>query len=100
MIEDGLIAEVKALYEQEDINANLPSMRLVGYRQVWSYLDREISYNDMINKGIIATRQLAKRQLTWLRSEANALWIDSNKPDLSEFLLNYIQFDTTTAGRI
>ena len=75
-------------------------MRLVGYRQVFSYLDREISYNDMINKGIIATRQLAKRQLTWLRSETNALWIDSNKPEISVFLLNYIQFDTTTVGRI
>lgn len=100
MIENGLIEEVKALFEQEDINANLPSMRLVGYRQVFSYLDREISYNDMIYKGIVATRQLAKRQLTWLRSEANALWIDSNKPEISDFLLNYIQFDTTTVGRI
>ncbi|MGK0296676.1 MAG: tRNA dimethylallyltransferase [Gammaproteobacteria bacterium] len=100
MIKDGLIEEVKALYEQEDINANLPSMRMVGYRQVWSYLDREISYNDMINKGIIATRQLAKRQLTWFRSEANALWIDSNKPELLDLLLNYIQFDTTTTSRI
>ncbi|MGY8815893.1 MAG: tRNA (adenosine(37)-N6)-dimethylallyltransferase MiaA, partial [Gammaproteobacteria bacterium] len=46
MIEDGLIEEVKALFEQEDISANFPSMRLVGYRQVFSYLDREISYND------------------------------------------------------
>ena len=100
MIEDGLVDEVKHLFERGDLNATMPSMRLVGYRQVWSYLEGRINYNDMINKAIIATRQLAKRQLTWLRSEQNALWIDSNKPNLSQYLLNYFRSNPLTSDRL
>jgi tRNA dimethylallyltransferase len=57
----------------------MPSMRSVGYRQVWQYLDGELDYEEMIYKGIVATRQLAKRQWTWLRKEENAIWLDSTK---------------------
>ena len=68
MIEQGLIDEVRALKERPGLTNECPSMRSVGYRQVWSYLDGEIDYHDMITKAQAATRQLAKRQLTWLRS--------------------------------
>ena len=71
MLDAGLVDEVKRLYERGDLNVSLPSIRSVGYRQVWQYLAGEMSYDDMVEKGIIATRQLAKRQLTWLRSWKN-----------------------------
>jgi len=67
MLEDGLVEEVKHLFERGDLNGRLPSLKAVGYRQVWSYLCGEISYDTMVEKAVIATRQLAKRQFTWLR---------------------------------
>ena len=67
MIERGLIDEVEALYRRGDLSLALPSMRTVGYRQVWHYLTGTINYNEMVERAIAATRQLAKRQLTWLR---------------------------------
>ncbi|MCD6055183.1 MAG: miaA [Gammaproteobacteria bacterium] len=67
MLDKGLIAEVEQFYQRPDVEADLPAMRSVGYRQVWSYLAGEIAYEEMINKAVAATRQLAKRQLTWLR---------------------------------
>ena len=68
MLERGLLDEVRALKERPDLSDDCPSMRSVGYRQVWSYLDGEIDHAGMIAKAQAATRQLAKRQLTWLRS--------------------------------
>ena len=68
MLEQGFIAEVEALHARSDLHAGLPSIRAVGYRQVWDYLDGKLSYAEMTERGIIATRQLAKRQFTWLRS--------------------------------
>jgi tRNA dimethylallyltransferase len=68
MLEEGLVEEVQALRSRGDLNHQLPSIKSVGYRQVWQYLDGEIDYDAMVEKSIIATRQLAKRQLTWLRS--------------------------------
>lgn len=67
MLEQGLIAEVRALYERGDLHADLPAIRAVGYRQVWRYLDGCIDPEAMRAEAIAATRQLAKRQLTWLR---------------------------------
>jgi tRNA dimethylallyltransferase len=67
MLEAGLVAEVRALYERGDLNPDLPSMRAAGYRQVWAHLDGECDTATMAARGIAATRQLAKRQLTWLR---------------------------------
>jgi len=87
MVEQGFIDEVKALYQREDLNENLPAIRAVGYRQAWQYLSGEISYEEMIDKAIIATRQLAKRQMTWLRSWENLIWLDSDTPDLAKQLL-------------
>jgi tRNA A37 N6-isopentenylltransferase MiaA len=59
---------VAALKRRTDLHAELPSIRSVGYRQIWEYLEGQVDYATMIEKGIAATRQLAKRQLTWLRS--------------------------------
>ncbi|MFL6621762.1 MAG: tRNA (adenosine(37)-N6)-dimethylallyltransferase MiaA [Sulfurifustis sp.] len=69
MLKRGFIDEVDALRRRGDLNQNLPSMRTVGYRQVWSYLTEKINYNQMVARAVAATRQLAKRQLTWLRRD-------------------------------
>jgi len=68
MLKLGLVDEVQALYRRGDLQIEMPSMKSVGYRQVWQYLTGELDYDGMAERGIIATRQLAKRQLTWLRS--------------------------------
>ncbi len=69
MLQQGLIDEVQALRARGDLHASMPSMRAVGYRQVWEYLDGQHTYARMVELGITATRGLAKRQMTWLRSE-------------------------------
>ena len=76
MVEAGFIDEMRTLYARSDLNANLPSMRAVGYRQAWDWLDGNSSFDQMREKAIIATRQLAKRQLTWLRQERASVWYD------------------------
>lgn len=80
MIDAGFEEEVRALYLRGDLHVDLPSIRCVGYRQMWSYLDGEISHDEMVYRGICATRQLAKRQITWLRSWENVHWLDSEQP--------------------
>lgn len=75
MLEQGFLAEVEALHQRGDLNPELPAIRAVGYRQAWDYLDSKLDYEAMIERGIIATRQLAKRQYTWLRSWENLQWI-------------------------
>lgn len=77
MIDAGLLDEVSGLYNRGDLHENLPAMRLVGYRQVWRYLAGQLDYSDMITHAIVATRQLAKRQLTWFRAEQQTVWFDS-----------------------
>lgn len=81
MLTDGLVDEVKALYERGDLRPDLPSMRCVGYRQVWDHLDGRIDRATMRERGIAATRQLAKRQLTWLRSMADRVVVDALADD-------------------
>lgn len=76
MLKQGLLEEVKSLRKKYALHPELPSMRCVGYRQAWQYLDGEISEAQLIETGIIATRQLAKRQLTWLRSMPDNVEID------------------------
>lgn len=75
MLEQGLINEVEALYNRKDLDPTLPAIRAVGYRQVWQFLAGECNYNEMVFKAIVATRQLAKRQITWLRSLQTQLGI-------------------------
>lgn len=91
MIELGLIEEVSALYQRGDLTEKMPSIRAVGYRQAWSYLQGEYDLDTMIEKAIIATRQLAKRQFTWLRREQDALQYASSEKHLSEKVLQSIQ---------
>jgi tRNA dimethylallyltransferase len=77
MIEAGFEDEVKSLYARKDLHRDLPSIRCVGYRQMWDYLDGNCTRNEAVFRGICATRQLAKRQITWLRSWDNLTWLDS-----------------------
>jgi tRNA dimethylallyltransferase len=87
MLEQGLVDEVEALYRRGDLTENMPSIRAVGYRQVWSYLQGEYDFETMTEKGIVATRQLAKRQFTWLRRETNAVNFQTGRPDLLQKVL-------------
>ena len=84
MLELGLIAEVRRLRERFALDVSLPSMRAVGYRQVWQYLDGEFGLPTLREKGVAATRQLAKRQLTWLRAWEGATRFDCLADDLVE----------------
>lgn len=77
MLEQGFIEEVARLKARNDLHLELPSMRCVGYRQCWQYLDNEFDHTTMVEKATAATRQLAKRQLTWLRSWPDLQWLES-----------------------
>ncbi|MDO6708079.1 tRNA (adenosine(37)-N6)-dimethylallyltransferase MiaA [Photobacterium sp. 1_MG-2023] len=78
MITAGFEQEVRALYERGDLHPDLPSVRCVGYRQMWDYFDGNCTLDEAIYRGICATRQLAKRQITWLRSWKDLAWLDSS----------------------
>ncbi len=91
MLDEGLVDEVRALHQRSDLHPGLPSIRSVGYRQVWQYLDGEISFDAMVERGIIATRQLAKRQMTWLRSWDRLHNFDSESPETLAQVLKLIQ---------
>lgn len=80
MLSAGFVAEVSTLFARGDLSADLPSIRAVGYRQVWSYLSGETDYDEMVYRSVCATRQLAKRQMTWLRRWKNLHWLESHKP--------------------
>jgi len=82
MLEQGFIDEVMALYRRGDLTEKMPSIRAVGYRQAWSYLEGEYDLETMIEKAIVATRQLAKRQFTWLRREVDATSFQTSQTDL------------------
>jgi len=99
MLSQGLIAEVQALYDRGDLQPDLPAIRAVGYRQVWEFLEGKITQKEMIAKGEAATRQLAKRQLTWLRgwSDLNWVYIDDeqgNTLELKNIVDNSLKFLT------
>jgi tRNA dimethylallyltransferase len=95
MLEQGFIEEVEALFNRGDLNATMPSIRAVGYRQVWAYLNGEVDKATMIEKGIAATRQLAKRQFTWLRKEDDAITFESEQVDLLECVLRHIHISNS-----
>lgn len=75
MLDQGFMHEVEVLYKRGDLNSSLPSIRCVGYRQAWDYLDGNCRFEDMRERAIVATRQLCKRQFTWLRRWSHAVWI-------------------------
>jgi tRNA dimethylallyltransferase len=91
MLQSGFIEEVKRLHTRADLSLENPALRSVGYRQVWEYLEGQISYSEMQDKGIIATRQLAKRQLTWLRRWEDAAWFDSEEDNIVEKVMKYMK---------
>ncbi|MGO3058439.1 MAG: tRNA (adenosine(37)-N6)-dimethylallyltransferase, partial [Halomonas sp.] len=91
MLSEGLIDEVAALKKRDDLHIDLPAMKSVGYRQVWEYLDGEYDYAALKERGVIATRQLAKRQLTWLRSWSNLTWIDSQQAGVVDKTLKFVR---------
>ena len=87
MMQDGLLDEIKQLYARHDLHAGLPSIRCVGYRQFWPHLQGEVDLDTAVEQAIAATRQLAKRQLTWLRSQPERVVVDGLAPDAPQQVL-------------
>ncbi len=79
MLEQGFKGEVERLIQRPDLHLDLPSIRAVGYRQMWQHLKGELDWDEMVFRGVVATRQLAKRQLTWLRSWPNVMYLEVGK---------------------
>ncbi|OIM99227.1 tRNA (adenosine(37)-N6)-dimethylallyltransferase MiaA [Idiomarina sp. MD25a] len=94
MLAEGFQHEVEALFERKDLHSDLPSIRSVGYRQMWQYLSGELKYQEMKERGIIATRQLAKRQLTWLRGWPDVYWLDTFAHDKLDQVRSRLQRPT------
>jgi len=92
MLEQGFVNEVRKLHQRGDLHLDLPSMRCVGYRQVWQYLEGELDQAEMRERAVIATHQLAKRQMTWLRKEENLQQWNCFNADRSELLENVSHF--------
>lgn len=90
MLAAGFEDEVRALYHRGDLSPDLPAIRSVGYRQMWQYIAGEISFETMRETAIAATRQLAKRQLTWLRPWEGLTWLDSEASDLDQQALTWL----------
>ncbi len=88
MLQTGFVEEVECLFNREELHAEMPSIRAVGYRQVWAYLAGEYGFDEMREKAIIATAQLAKRQMTWLRKEQDCNFIDPDTLNTSKVLKN------------
>ena len=91
MLKQGFIDEVKKLCTRGDLHANSPSMRTVGYRQIWAYLEGEYDDETMIQKSVAATRQLARRQLIWLRRWPNVQWFDSMHSDVLNQVIYFLR---------
>lgn len=91
MLAQGFVEEVTALFKRDDLNLSLPSIRSVGYQQVWRYLQGEYDRMTMIDRGIIATRQLAKRQFTWLNQWRDIKRIDPERSNMLDEVLSHVQ---------
>ena len=98
MLEQGLVEEVRHLYRRGDLSASLPAIRAVGYRQVWEYLSGKNIYNEMVERALAATRQLAKRQLTWLRRWPDCCWLDGQGVNPVDDALKIIEAGATITG--
>jgi tRNA dimethylallyltransferase len=83
MMAAGFLDEVRGLRDRGDLSRKHPSMRAVGYRQLWAHLEGQLSLGEAVTRGVAATRQLAKRQLTWLRGETGGTWLDPSSGQLS-----------------
>ncbi|WP_373185738.1 tRNA (adenosine(37)-N6)-dimethylallyltransferase MiaA [Halopseudomonas sp.] len=92
MMQQGFLGEVEALHARSDLHPALPSVRAVGYRQLWDYFDGKLSLDEAVERGVIATRQLAKRQMTWLRGwQAEIDWFDSLDPNRFDQALKHLE---------
>lgn len=91
MLAQDFESEVRTLWQRGDLTTQMPSVRCVGYRQMWDYLEGRTDFTAMRYKGIVATRQLAKRQMTWLRSWENVHRIECGKDNKLSYALNLIQ---------
>lgn len=91
MLDSGFEQEVRSLYQRTDLHPDLPSIRCVGYRQMWDYLSGVVGYDEMVARGQAATRQLAKRQLTWLRSWPEVRWLDTDDKQLAQDVLAQVK---------
>jgi tRNA dimethylallyltransferase len=98
MMRDGFLEEVARLRARGDLSAGLPSMRAVGYRQLWAHLDGAFDLATAVARGTAATRQLAKRQLTWLRAEPGLAWLDPRDPALAQRARERIEGAAAGAG--
>jgi tRNA dimethylallyltransferase len=98
MLDRGLVEEVRKLREEYALEATMPSMRCVGYRQTWQYLDGQLDREELRSHGIAATRQLAKRQLTWLRSTPGLTPFDCLAEGLSDRVLDYVRRELGRSG--
>jgi tRNA dimethylallyltransferase len=87
MLDAGFLAEVRRLFERGDLTAEHPSMRAVGYRQLWRHFAGQCELDQAVKQAIAATRQLAKRQLTWLRRRERAQWFDSQHPQVARMMI-------------
>jgi tRNA dimethylallyltransferase len=90
MMDSGFLAEVARLHDRGDLDPDLPSMRAVGYRQLWEHLDGRRPLDEAVARGTAATRQFAKRQLTWLRSQSGVEWLDPRDPEVVPKALNLL----------
>lgn len=93
MIEQGLVHEVEKLYARADLHTGLPAIRSVGYRQIWAYLAGEIDLEQAIEKAVIATRQLAKRQMTWLRAMPDRTVVDCLSAQRADTVVDLVAHD-------
>jgi tRNA dimethylallyltransferase len=91
MLKQGLLDELEDLQRKYVLNSEMASMRCVGYRQAWQYLAGDIDKNDLLEQGIAATRQLAKRQLTWLRGMPDSIEFDCLATDLNMQVLTTVR---------
>ena len=90
MIDKGLIIEVEGLLNKKQMNSGKSSLKSVGYKQVSDYLEGHLSFDEMISKAVTATRQLAKRQMTWLRSWNRVIWLEEESGNNLEIVLDTI----------
>ena len=91
MLAAGFVDEVKTLRARGDLNPDLPSMRCVGYRQAWKALDETSPMAELRDKGVFATRQIAKRQITWLRSMPQRRVVHSDAPDALAQVMDHVR---------
>jgi tRNA dimethylallyltransferase len=98
MMEAGLLAEVEDLHRREDLHSRLPSIRSVGYRQLWEHLEGAVPLQQAITNAIVATRHLARRQLVWLRADADVKWIDALESSASALMEREIDSISNVRG--